>query len=100
MTEPAATVEFIPGEANPESTQHELRPGESTTFSTWCCGGTTTLWVENLGDEEGQVSVNAGGGHEYIHLNGKEKKYIQRQWEGIVIGVTNSGSTTVRVWTA
>jgi hypothetical protein len=100
MSEQSATVEFIPGEANPESSQHELSPGESTTFPTWCCGGTTTLWVENLGDEKGQVSVNAGAEHEYINLNAREKKYIQRQWGGIVIGVTNSGSTTVKVWTA
>jgi hypothetical protein len=72
----------------------------STTFPTWAGGGTTTLWVRNKENKEGQVSVNAGNGHEYVNVSPNDTTSIQRQWGGIIIGVTNSGQTAVEVWTA
>ncbi|MEH2336003.1 hypothetical protein [Nostoc sp.] len=46
-----------------------LPSGNGTTFPTWAAGGNTTLWVENLENQPGQVSVNAGAGHEYVDVN-------------------------------
>ena len=78
----------------------KLSVSAATTFPTWAAGGTTTLWVKNLENRSGQVSVNAGAGHEFVDVGSNDSTSIKRKWGGIVIGVTNSGQTEVEVWTA
>jgi hypothetical protein len=78
-----------------------LDPGQGTTFPSWAFGGTTTLWVKNEdGAYGGQASVNAGAGAEYVDVAPGDASSIQRQWGGIMVGVTNSGRTSLTVWTA
>ena len=75
--------------------------GQSTTFPTWVGAGTTTLWVQNLGDSNaGRVSVNAGAHGETVDVGPGASTSIERQWGGVQIGVTNTGQTSVKVWTA
>jgi hypothetical protein len=79
----------------------ELGKGSGTTFSTWIGAGVTTLCVENLDKVNGgQVSVNAGVHGETIDVGPGASTSIKRQWGGVQVGVTNSGLSAVKVWTA
>ena len=73
-----------------------LGAGQSTTFPTWAFGRSTRLCAQASGGET-EVGVNAGNAEEALSVGGGQKVCIDRNWHGMVIGVTNQGSQQVGV---
>jgi hypothetical protein len=80
--------------------QQILAPGQGTNFPTWTGNKLTTLYVETDTGREGKVDIVVGDAQEFLSTkpDGGEQ-YIQREWAGIPIGVTNVSASQVIVWT-
>ena len=87
--------------------QQILAPGQGTNFPTWGDSKPTTLNVETQSYQQGMdsggqgsVSIVAGDAEEFLSTGADGgPQSIQRDWEGIPIGVTNTSGITVVAWT-
>lgn len=81
--------------------QQILGPGQGANFPTYASPKQTTLCVmTQTGQQQGTVNILAGEAQESLSTtpNGGQQ-CIQRDWAGVVIGVTNTSGTNVLVWT-
>jgi hypothetical protein len=80
----------------------ELTSGMSTDFPTWPAGQSTTLYVESMEDQGGQVTVRPRGiaQEEIVNVVGKKTDSIKRDWASVRIAVSNTGQSKMKVWSA
>ena len=76
-----------------------LETGKTTTFPTWEGSKNTRLCIVGMGGDT-FVQINAGAQQESLSTGNGQTTCIQRSWGGIIIGVTNSGLSLVKVWTS
>jgi hypothetical protein len=93
-------VATIPAQA---AGPNKLLPSKNVSYPTWHAGKNTKFCVQNLNRKNSgkvNISVNFFGKHqEDVKVGSGGTKCIDRAWAGNQILVTNSGKTTVRVWT-
>src|SRR5208283_5016473 len=80
------------------SADKSLAPGESTTFPTYAAGKHTTLYARNTNNQQGTVKVTAASKQETFSTGpGGQETFIDRDWGGIFIGVSNASPPNVDV---
>ncbi len=81
--------------------QQILAPGQGTQFPTYAAPKQTTLCVATNTGQQGTVRILAGEAQESLSTGPDgNQQCIQRDWAGVMIGVSNASNTDVIVWTA
>ena len=79
-----------------------LNYNEEVGYPTWQAGKSTRLYIQNLDRQyTGKVNVFVYGAglQEDVFVSANQIEYIDRDWAGLYIQVTNNGGPTMKVWT-